>query len=92
MSFKIGDRVKRGPDWVYFDQDCGDNGVPVTGTVTQDPHVGFLCNKTWVEIRWDNEHCNAYPLTDDDGKEVQVIQHVGTEQAEYVPLNKFLEL
>jgi hypothetical protein len=50
---KVGDRVKRGPEWGYGNQDHHE-GVPCLGTVTK-VKVG------WVDVEWDSGEGNDYP-------------------------------
>ncbi|XP_045169286.2 uncharacterized protein LOC123532018 [Mercenaria mercenaria] len=48
-TFRAGDRVVRGPDWQWGNQDNGG-----TGTVTAVDPTG------WVTVRWDNNFENSY--------------------------------
>ncbi|KAK7088442.1 hypothetical protein V1264_022363 [Littorina saxatilis] len=43
---KVGDRVRRGPDWKYYHQD---GGGPGTVTTILSPY-----GQGWVDVRWDN--------------------------------------
>ena len=51
-SCPSGDRVKRGPDWKWGDQDGYDTllGYGRTGTVT-----GVSSNNRWCRVTWDND-------------------------------------
>ncbi|XP_063433137.1 uncharacterized protein LOC134715128 isoform X2 [Mytilus trossulus] len=48
-SFQLGDRVRRGPNWAYDEQDSG-----LAGTVIGQTFDGSI----WVE--WDSGHTNKY--------------------------------
>ncbi|OPL33625.1 hypothetical protein AM593_00474, partial [Mytilus galloprovincialis] len=48
-SFQLGDRVRRGPNWAYDEQDSG-----LAGTVVGQTFDGSI----WVE--WDSGHTNKY--------------------------------
>ena len=60
MEFKVGDRVVRGPDWEWGDQDG--HGP---GTVVPRRGVGMESGSVWVSVDWDNGHRNGYRVGPD---------------------------
>ena len=50
-SFNVGDRVRRGPDWEWGDQD---GGLGNAGTITEVDSDG------WVRVKWDKGGSNKY--------------------------------
>ena len=59
MEFKPGDRVVRGPDWEWGDQDGDGPGTVVPrddGTDFSDYGEGYV----WVDVRWDHGGRNCY--------------------------------
>ncbi|VDI23192.1 Hypothetical predicted protein [Mytilus galloprovincialis] len=58
-ALKLGDRVRRGPDWTYDDQDLG-----LPGTVVGKNRDSSPFNKVWVLVEWD--HGNIYPYVYDE--------------------------
>ena len=55
QKFEIGDRVVRGPDWAWGDQDGGGEG-----TVVEAPYSVDESGTVWVGVRWDGGHRNSY--------------------------------
>ena len=49
---KVGDRVVRGPGWMWGDQDCDEYGIQNQGTITRadSPCTG----EDWWWVRWDH--------------------------------------
>jgi len=57
-TLKVGDRVKRGPSWEWWDQDRDKNGVKQLGTVVEVPkteHNGYNWDggTHWYTVEWD---------------------------------------
>lgn len=53
-NFKVGDKVVRGEDWSWYDQDGGKGGV---GTIE------YIIDDRWVNVRWLNtDHTNFYRI------------------------------
>jgi hypothetical protein len=57
MKFKIGDRVVRGPDWKWDEQDG--NGP---GTVVPRSVPSLVDGYEWVSVRWDSGNYNCYRI------------------------------
>jgi hypothetical protein len=57
MEFKPGDRVVRGPNWRWGDQDG--NGP---GTVVPRPEPSISDGYVWVDVRWDSGGRNCYRI------------------------------
>ena len=56
MEFKVGDRVVRGPDWEWGDQDGGGPGtVTNCGTVR-------IASCDWATVLWDSGNKNGYRI------------------------------
>ena len=53
-NFKVGDKVVRGKDWDWPDQDGGDGSV---GIIT-----GTYGKKAWVYVNWLSAGSNAYRI------------------------------
>ena len=51
---KVGDKVVRGKDWRWYDQDGGKGCV---GTINY-----FSESRGWVEVRWSNGYSNSYRI------------------------------
>lgn len=51
----VGDRVRRGADWIYKDEDFDEAGVPCTGTLIEIGNGSAL-------VRWDNARCEYYRI------------------------------
>ncbi|KAK7471579.1 hypothetical protein BaRGS_00035807, partial [Batillaria attramentaria] len=62
---EVGDRVRRGPDWRYEDQD-GD--PPGQGTV-----LGPDCTPGWWRVKWDYGHENCYCMGANGKFELEII-------------------
>jgi hypothetical protein len=71
MEIKVGDRVRRGPDWSWFDQDHDKDGTQTIGTVTETERdkKGFGLE---VEVRWDGGDVKTYAYRK-DRKDVEII-------------------
>ena len=78
-SLNTGDRVIRGPDWKWEDQD--DGGVVKLGTVTRDcedygdyygDYYGEQSN-CWVSVQWDAGHNNVYRWNSDYRDLIKVV-------------------
>ncbi|XP_052100419.1 uncharacterized protein LOC127734535 isoform X2 [Mytilus californianus] len=59
-TLKLGDRVRRGPDWTWDDQDLG-----LPGTVVGRNRDSSLFNKAWVLVEWDHGK-HVYPYMYDE--------------------------
>ena len=55
---KVGDRVQRGPDWKWDDQDGGEGEQ---GTITNAPD-----ENTWARVEWDAGGSNSYRWGQED--------------------------
>lgn len=61
----VGDRVRRGPDWKWGDQDGGEGKV---GTVVAAPDA-----VTWARVRWDSGVTNTYRWGHEDAYDLEVM-------------------
>lgn len=65
-NYKLGDRVVRGRDWKWYNQDCNIYGKQLTGVIVK--HKGD--NPEWVMVDWyDNDriiHSNDYRVGYED--------------------------
>lgn len=59
---ETGDRVRRGPNWIWGDQDVTPGNF---GTVL-DPNVDAGRSIPWVSVRWDNGPEFCYPYFEDN--------------------------
>eukprot|EP00662_Eupelagonemidae_sp_cell21_P035264 gene35264-63314_t len=50
----VGDRVRRGPDWEWGDQDAHGAGTVIGAHSARYPRWG------WVQVKWDNGYMNEY--------------------------------
>lgn len=55
-NFYYGMRVKRGPDWIWGNQD--DNGI---GTIISSVTENY-CGYIWIDVNWDNHRQNSYRI------------------------------
>jgi len=68
---KVGDRVKRGPSWRWYDQDVDKNtGSQEYGTVKNV----FSSSSNYCSVMWDNGHENTYNIEHPD--EVVLIDEI----------------
>ena len=54
----VGDRVRRGPDWKWDDQDGGEGEL---GTIKRAPD-----ENTWAQVEWDSGGSNSYRWGQED--------------------------
>lgn len=56
MAFKVGDRVRRGPNWCYATQDLY-KGRPSVGIVTE---IQDNDEDVWCQVAWEGGYQNNY--------------------------------
>jgi hypothetical protein len=57
-KLKIGDRVVRGPDWKWYNQDGFEGNI---GTIKSDRFAFGSCqDPDWVLVKWDNATLTKY--------------------------------
>ena len=61
----VGDRVRRGPDWKWDDQDGGEGEQ---GTITRAPD-----ENTWAQVEWDSGHSNSYRWGQEDSWDLSLV-------------------
>ena len=64
----VGARVRRGPDWIWQDQD--EHG---TGTVVPMPTSGGWDRKGWIIVKWDNRRRKPYRWTAQNSFDVVIV-------------------
>lgn len=52
-NVEINQRVRRGPDWVYGNQDCNEKGITLAGIISFKS-VFTSSGSSWVYVKWDN--------------------------------------
>ena len=68
-SCRSGDRVKRGPDWRWGDQDGGDDHGTVTGVASY---------ARWCRVTWDNGNSNSYRVGSDGAHDLCFVSASGS--------------
>lgn len=78
-----GDKVVRGPDWSYGNQDRNYFDDPDT------PQIGIVERRTqadWYRVKWPNGHVNGYRCS---SERAQVIPYEHTNKTESIPQSVF---
>lgn len=52
-NVEINQRVRRGPDWVYGNQDCNEEGTTLAGIISFKSAF-TSSGSSWVYVKWDN--------------------------------------
>ena len=68
-SCPSGDRVKRGPDWEWGNEDGGDDH----GTVT-----GVASSARWCRVTWNNDNSNSYRVGRDGAHDLCLVSASGS--------------
>ena len=74
-TFKKGDRVRKGPDWCWGDQDGNVN----KGTVTEIRTGG---NTGWAMVRWDNGDSHTYRIGYNNKIDIELME-VSSDELEF---------
>ena len=64
-AYPIGARVKRGPSWKWYEQDCDKHGTPTEGVIEKyNTGMSYYYDGKcwWIRVQWTCGGCNAYRI------------------------------
>lgn len=76
-KLKIGDKVVRGPSWMWEEQDCGKFGRRCSGEVIEGEN-----RDGWYSVKWSTGYVNSYRYTKEE-KDIEIIEMLKQEELEF---------
>ena len=76
-KIKIGDKVVRGPSWMWEDQDCDGAGRKTYGTVIEGEN-----RDGWYSVKWSTGYVNSYRYKEEE-KDIKITERLKQEELEF---------